>query len=243
MELERREAVDRREERAVGVEAVGIRRHAVPVRMRRVDLEPEDRAGRGVLLAPQSALEVPDRDRQPIDREVRRGAERDQRAAVRDEAGEILDAGFADAAAVLGPDALGVEAVDDLARRLIGKDDRVEVLPQAAAADVGVVDGRRRELVLLEHPARPPFVDVAAGPGRVQPDRAASEAGAMMRPEPPTALDGGCVAATFRPSSRASASIRSRGTPLTVTCDGRSKATRAPPFSSRLIAIAVSAPA
>ena len=192
----------------------------------------------------RSALDVPHRNRQTIDREIGRRAERDERAAFRDEAGEVLDADLADAAAVFRPDAFGVEAVDDLARRLIGQDDRVEALPQSAAADVGVVNGRRRELVLLEHPARPALVDVAAGPGRVQRRSAASAAGARRRRGTSGARRGRLRRGDVQAELLAPAPRSARAaTPLTVTCDGRSNATRAPPFSSRLIAIAVSAPA
>src|SRR5439155_23299601 len=77
-----------------------------------------------------------------------------------------------------GTDRVRLEAVDDRARILVRDDDRVELLPQLARANIRVVNRRQGELVLLEHPARPALVHVAAGPrlihrypGRVEYDR------------------------------------------------------------------------
>ena len=165
--LGRREALDRGEERAVRVETVGLFGHAVAERLAGVNLQPEDGARRRVLLAAQPALQVAHRHREPIDRQIRGRAKRDQRAALRDESREVLDAGLADAAAVLGAHRRGVVAVDNVAWRLIRKDEHVVEAPEPAAPDVGVVDRRDLELVLFEHPPRPPFVDVAPGPRRV----------------------------------------------------------------------------
>ena len=97
----RREPFDQREERAVVVEAVGLGGHAVADRMRRVDFDLEDRAGREVLIARQPALQVADRHGEVLDRERRGRAERHQRAAGRDELLERVDSLGADPAAVL----------------------------------------------------------------------------------------------------------------------------------------------
>jgi hypothetical protein len=55
--LLRREPFDQREERAVDVETVGRRGDAVAERMLAVDLEPENGAGREVLIARQPFLQ------------------------------------------------------------------------------------------------------------------------------------------------------------------------------------------
>ena len=180
----------------------------------------------------------------------RRRAQRDERAALGDEALEVVDAVVADAAAVLGPDRQRVEAVEDLARRLVGQDDRVEPLPQAARADVGVVDRRRRELVLLEHPARPALVDVAAGPRRVQPDARRADGDRAGRVGDGRGVDAGGhrdADVTRRRVDHVAADVLDAdfGRDAVSTrrsCDGGSNASRAPAFSSRFIAIAVSAP-
>src|SRR5260221_11728621 len=109
-------------------------------------------------------LQVAHRNRQLLDREIARFAHRDERSALGDELFEVVDAGLADAAAILGANGRRVEAVDDPARILIGDDDRVELLAQLAVANLRVVDGRQVEFVLLEHPARPALVHIAARP-------------------------------------------------------------------------------
>ena len=138
--------------------------------MLRVDLEAQNRAGREVLIARQPFLQVPYRDRQLLDREIARVAHRDERAAVGDELFQVVEPRLADPAAILGPDRVRLEPVDDRARILIRDDDCVELRPQLAGADVRVVDRRQVELVLLEHPPRPPLVHVAAGPRLVHRD-------------------------------------------------------------------------
>jgi CRP-like cAMP-binding protein len=76
----------------------------------------------------------------------------------------------ADAAAILRADRVRGEAVDQFARRLVRQDDRIELLAQAAFANLTVVNRGDAELVLFQHPPRPAFVGVAARPGIVQPD-------------------------------------------------------------------------
>src|SRR5581483_11764587 len=100
----RRKSFDQREERAVDVEPVCVRRDAVAERVGRINFEPQDRAGSEVLVPRQSFLQIPHRNRQPLDRQVARIAHRNERSTVRDELLETVDAGLADAAAILRPD-------------------------------------------------------------------------------------------------------------------------------------------
>ena len=134
--------------------------------MGRVHLDPENRTRREVLLRPERTLQIPDRNRQAFDDEIRSRAKGDERAAGRHELLKTLDARLPDAAAILGADRERAEAIEDIARVLIGQHNRIKPLPQSAGPDVRVVDRRHGEFVLLEHPAGPAFVDVAAGPGR-----------------------------------------------------------------------------
>src|SRR5512133_1256993 len=60
-------------------------------------------------------------------------------------------------------------AVDDAIGLLIGQHDHVEPVAQRAGLDVGIVQRGVGELVLLEHPPRPPFVH-AACPWLIQRD-------------------------------------------------------------------------
>jgi hypothetical protein len=130
-----------------------------------VDLELEDGAGGEVLVARQPLLQVAHGDRQLLDREIARVAHRHQRSTVGDELLQLLETRLADAAAIFGTDARRLVAVDDVARGLIGDDDRVEFLAEPAGPDVGVVDRRQVELVSLELSThRVQFVHVAAGP-------------------------------------------------------------------------------
>ena len=50
-------------------------------------------------------------------------------------------------------------ALEDVLRLLLRQDDRVEALAQAALADVGVVQRRVGQFVLVEDPAHPALVD------------------------------------------------------------------------------------
>ena len=84
--------------------------------MLRVDLEPQDRAGREMLIAAEALLQVLHRNRQLLNRQVARVPHRDQRAAFGDELLEVLDAGLANAASIFRADRRRVEAVDDGAR-------------------------------------------------------------------------------------------------------------------------------
>jgi hypothetical protein len=111
--------------------------------MLRIDLEVGIAPGRSAGRA-STSLEVMHRDRQVFDGQVARVAHGDERAAVRHELLQLLHAGVADAAAIFGLIA-GV-GCDDVARVLIGDDDRVELLAELAGADVGVVDRRQVEL-------------------------------------------------------------------------------------------------
>ena len=97
-------------------------------------------------------------ERQLVDQQIRGVAQRDQRAAIGDELLQGVQAGLAEAAAILLDDGLVVEAVEDGAGALVGEDDGVELLAQLAGLDVLVVERGVVELVLLEHPARPALV-------------------------------------------------------------------------------------
>ena len=113
----------------------------------------------------------------------------------------------------------GAEAADVLGRHgarrmpgdqplgaLVRDHDGVEACPQVAAPDVGVGDVLERELVLLEQPARPAFVD-ALDPRLV-------EGNARLRPSGCASCGGLAADAVARkPRSRATASTASR-TPL-----------------------------
>src|SRR5439155_4352969 len=177
----RGEAFDDGEERAVDVEAVRLGCDAVADRMLRVDLDPQDRPRREMLIARQPFLQVAHRNRQPVNREIACAAHRDERAAVGDELLQALDARLADPAAILGTYRARLVAVDDAPRILIGEDGSVELLPELAAASVGVVDRRETELVLLERPARPPLVHVAAGPRLIHRDPGRPERNSAVR--------------------------------------------------------------
>src|SRR5207244_4766111 len=82
---QRRKAFDDAEKGAVDVEAVRLRGHAVPERVRRVDLYAENRAGGEMLLARQAAFEVAHWNGQAIDDEIAGVAHGDERAALGDE--------------------------------------------------------------------------------------------------------------------------------------------------------------
>ena len=131
------------EERAVDVEAVRLGRHAVADRVAVVST-----SSRRIAPGAKCWSRVSPFFRfrtgigSSLDRQVAGVAHRDERAAVGDELLQVLEAVLADAAAVLGTDRRRVEAVEDVARILVGEDDRVELLAQLAGADVGVVDRR-----------------------------------------------------------------------------------------------------
>ena len=95
--------------------------------------------GAKVLVASQGTLLVADRHREPVDDEVGCCAHGDQRTAVADEALQAVDADIADAAAVLRADGRAKVAVDDFTRQLVGEDDHVELAPESASAQIGVV--------------------------------------------------------------------------------------------------------
>ena len=97
-----------------------------------------------MLVAPQRPLEIAHRNREAIDREI---AGAPSVISVPPSATNCCSCSTP--ASPMPPRysgriGAGVEAVDDLARRLVGEDDRVEALPQLAGADIGVVDRRVR---------------------------------------------------------------------------------------------------
>jgi hypothetical protein len=102
-----------------------------------------------MLVARQAPFAVPYWNRQPLDCEIAGAPHHDERAALCDELPQVVDAGLADAATVFGTDRRGLVAVDDLARTLVGDDNRVELLAQGAGANLRVVDRTRLEFELL----------------------------------------------------------------------------------------------
>ena len=86
-----------------------------------------------------------------------------------DEIAQRLRAGFADSAGVLAGDGARRHAIHNLARVHFGEDDGVEAIGEMAVLQVGVAHEGEGELVLLEQPARPAGIDVAA-PGFVEGD-------------------------------------------------------------------------
>src|ERR1051326_8293782 len=121
-----------------------MRLHPVGERMRRVDLDVENRARREVLIAREAGLEVLQRYAESLDRKIRRRAESDQRPSVRDEVAQRLDAVVADAAAILGTDLRAGGPFHDLTRVLVGQDDDVELVAQrldAVVADAAAILG------------------------------------------------------------------------------------------------------
>ena len=107
--------------------------------VRRVELEPEDRAGRVEIFIADAFEHVADRQEQRLNREAARFIQRDQCSAVRDELPELVGAVAAHAARVRRGVARR-QSVKDLSGTLIGKNDDVELITQFACAHHGVYE-------------------------------------------------------------------------------------------------------
>ena len=143
----------------------------------------EDRARREVLIAREPALQVLDRDGKRSIARSRRRAQRDQRAAFGD---ELASGRRARRRRCRRGIRAGCSARRSRRRSRAalwsGRMIASNFCAQLAGADVGVVDRRQVELVLLEHPARPAFVHVAAGPRRVHADARRLDRASALRP-------------------------------------------------------------
>ncbi len=87
----------------------------------------------------------------------------------RDEIAQRLRAGFPMPPAYWPGTEPGRHAVHNLARVHFGEDDGVKVIGEMAVLQVGIAHEGEGELVLLEQPARPARIDIAA-PGFVEGD-------------------------------------------------------------------------
>src|SRR5205809_6982007 len=93
-----------------------------------------------------------------MDSEAARFVKRDQRAAVVDELPERLAAIGTHAARVRRGIARR-QPLQNLAWRLIGEDNHIELIVQLARADDRIDERRVRHLPVVEHPARPALIE------------------------------------------------------------------------------------
>src|SRR5258708_1598833 len=133
------EAFDEREKRAVIVKAIRLSGHSLTNRMRRVDLDPDDRPRSEMLVAGQASLEIADGYREFINDQIATGPHGDQRAARANEVAQLGQSFFANPAAVFWANGLEVEAVKNIARLLVGQQDDVKPGCEPTLDDVGVV--------------------------------------------------------------------------------------------------------
>ena len=134
-----------------------------------LDFGAEDGAGAEELVLAEAGDDVGQREIELLHGEEAGVAEGDQGSAGGDEIAQRLRAGVADAAGILAGDGAGLHAVEDLAGGHLGDEDGVVAVAEMAVLDVGVVQDGEGEVVLLEDPAGPAFID-HAHPGFVEAD-------------------------------------------------------------------------
>ena len=127
--------------------------------MRSVRKHLHDRAAGEELRAGEIAGHVTHRQVQLLDCEEAAAVHGDQSAAVPHEGVEGTDALPADASRVARRHRSWCCSVDDPATADVGQHDHVVALAEIAGAHVGVVQADRLEVVVLQEPACPAFVD------------------------------------------------------------------------------------
>ena len=173
-------AVREFEARAEREERARLRRHAERQRVRGVERDAQDRSRAEELLGGPPPQGVADWQRERVDDELARRIDRDESSAGPHELPERHRAVLAEAADVLGRHGEGIVSVPQALGVHVGQDDRVVAGAQTAAPDVLVRQAAEGELVLLEQPAGPPFVD-RRHPGLVEADTAAVKAPQVRR--------------------------------------------------------------
>src|SRR4030095_5877839 len=122
--------------------------------MRVVHLNAQDRARRKVLIASQSALKVPNRNRELVDDQITTSTHRDQRAPIPNDFANRIQPRFPDSTTILFTNRLEVIAAENVPGLLIWENYRVKLLSQLAGFDVLVVNRLVWKIVLFETPHR-----------------------------------------------------------------------------------------
>ena len=122
----------------------------------------KDRA-RAEEILPADALQgVAERRAELVDEQLTAPSHGDDRPAGFDEFAQTLQAGLLDPAFIFRRNVVGRLSGQDLLRSHVGKDDDVEIAGRVGGAQVLGMDRLEGKLELLQNPARPAFVRVAA---------------------------------------------------------------------------------